>query len=183
MAAKLDKSSLKGKLNGVALIGIAMILLVVILGVAMWLTIKDCKSTDAAIKSTITTYNNSKLQLGTYKAIAKDYEQFQTIQAEIDDKIGKYDEYNTKEYKLKMYEMCEDYNLELTGIFVGDMSAVGAVYMADTTVSVVGDELNVRKMIKELISSEQVTKVDEITIEYLGDGTVSATFVVTNIAK
>lgn len=183
MALKLDKSSLKGKPNGVTLISVAMILLVLILGVAMWLTIKDCKEKEAAIGSTITTYNNSKLQLGTYKAIAKDYDQFQKIQAEINEKIGTYDEYNTKEYKMKMYEMCKEYNLELTGIFVEDMSAVGAVYMADTTVSVVGDELNVRKMIKELISSKQVTKVDEITIEYLGSGQVSATFVVTNIAK
>jgi hypothetical protein len=183
MALKLDKSSLKEKLNGVTLVGLAMVLLVIILGVAMWLTIKDCQAKEASINSTITTYNTNKLQLGTLKAIAKDFDQFQKIQEEIDKKIAKKEDYSAKAYKIKMYEMCEDYNLEVAGVYAEEMSAVGSVYMANTTVSVVGNELNVRKMIKELISSEQVTKVDEITIEYLGSGQVSASFVVTNIAK
>ena len=183
MAAKLNTSSLKEKINGVTLISVAMVLLVIILGVAMWLTIKDCNAKELAINTTITEYNNNKVQLGTFKAIAKDFDQFQKIQAAIDKKIAPISEYNSKEYKIKMYEMCEEYNLEITGIQAGEMVPMGTVYTADTTLSVVGDELNVRKMIKELISNEQVTKVDGITIEYLGDGNVTATFIITNIAK
>lgn len=188
MNKKLNISSLKSSVNSVAVIGVAMVILVIILGVATWFTIDNGIETQEKIQTLNAEYNANKSLIGNLENIRNNTAAFQTEQEKINRKIADVNDYDEKLYFIEIYNMCEEYNLEISdengGIEVEEMiSDANGIYTAKTRVAVTGDELNVRKMIEGIISVENVTRVDDIAMTAQEDGSVVAVFVITNIAK
>jgi hypothetical protein len=68
-------------------------------------------------------------------------------------------------------------------ISVGEMVENGLVHEASTTLAVVGEETNVRKMAVEIVSQEKIARIDTIGMAKQQDGTVAATMVIVNFTK
>lgn len=188
MNKKLNLSSLKSNINSVAVIGVVMVILVIILGVATWFTVNNCIKTKEKIQTLNSEYNANKSLIGNLENIKNNTVAFQTEQEKINKKIADVNDYDEKSYFIEIYNMCEEYNLEISdangGIEVEEMISDGSgVYTAKTSVAVMGDELNVRKMIENITSAENVTRVDDIAMTAQEDGSVVAVFIITNIAK
>ena len=79
--------------------------------------------------------------------------------------------------------MCKKYNLKVVDISVGDMVANGLVCEAKTTIAVVGEEVDVRRMAVEIVSQQEIARIDTIAMAKQEDGTVAASMVIVNFTK
>lgn len=188
MNKQLSFSSLKNNVNSAVIVSVVMVLLVIVLGVATWFTIDNGIETKEKIQTLNAEYNANKSLIGSLENIKNNTAAFQAEQEKINTKIASVNDYDEKKYFIEIYNMCEEYNLEISDengrIEVEEMiSGSNGVYTAKTRVAVTGDELNVRKMIESIISAENVTRVDDIAMTAQEDGSVVAVFVITNIAK
>ena len=66
---------------------------------------------------------------------------------------------------------------------VGQLENQGNVNVAKTTLSVVGDELDVRKMAAAIVSQQCIARIDDIAMAKQEDGTVAATMTIVNFTK
>ena len=87
------------------------------------------------------------------------------------------------DYYIELDELCKKYNLRIADISVGDMVANGNVNQATTTIAVVGEEIDVRRMAVEIVSQEQIARIDTIAMAKQQDGTVAASMVIVNFTK
>ena len=91
--------------------------------------------------------------------------------------------YNPVDYYVEIDELCAKYNLKIVDISVGNMVANGLVFEATTTLAVVGEEIDVRRMAVEIVSQEQIARIDTIAMAKQEDGTVAATMTIVNFTK
>ena len=59
----------------------------------------------------------------------------------------------------------------------------GNINQATTTIAVVGEEIDVRRMAVEIVSQEQIARIDTIAMAKQQDGTVAASMVIVNFTK
>ena len=68
------------------------------------------------------------------------------------------------DYYIELDELCKKYNLRIVDISVGDMVANGNVNQATSVIAVVGEEVDVRRMAVEIVSQEQIARIDTIAM-------------------
>ncbi len=183
MNTKISFSDLKEKINSVVLVVIAMVLLVIVLGVASYFTIQEVASLKEQISSNITLYEENKALVTSLEKLKADSTYFEVQKEEYDKVIADAGTYNTVDYYVEIDELCKEYNLQIVDVTVGDMQASGLVNQATTTISVVGEEVDVRRMAAHIISQEQIARIDTIAMAEQSDGTVAATLVIVNFTK
>lgn len=183
MNTNIKLSDLKDKINSVVLVVIAMILLVVVLGVASFFTIQEANSLKESLNSSITTLNENKLLIKNLEQLKADSEYYEAQQAEYDKVIADNGTYNAVDYYVELDELCKKYNLSVVDITVGEMQPNGLVNEATTTLAVVGEEIDIRRMAVEIVSQEQIARVDTIAMAAQEDGTVAASLVIVNFTK
>lgn len=183
MNTKINLSGLKDKVSSVALVVIAMVVLVVVLGVASYFTISEVANLKESIGSNITRYDENKIFVASLEKLKADSKYYEAQQAEYDKVIAENGSYNTVDYYIELDEMCKKYNLTVVDISVGDMVANGLVNEATTVIAVVGEEVDVRRMAVEIVSQEQIARIDTIAMAKQQDGTVAASMVIVNFTK
>lgn len=183
MNKDIKLSDLKEKVNSTVLVAIAMVLLVVVLGVASYFTIQEVTSLKDTIGKTVIAYNENKNLVASLEKLKADSEYYAKQQAEYDKVIADNGTYNTVDYYVEIDEICKKYNLQIVDISVGDMVVNGNVSEATTALSVVGEEIDVRRMAVEIVSQEQIARVDTIAMAKQQDGTVAASMVIVNFTK
>jgi Tfp pilus assembly protein PilO len=183
MNTKINLSGLKDKVSTVALVIIAMVLLVAVLGVASYFTITEVAQLKDTIGSSVTKYDENKIFVASLEKLKADSKYYEAQQAEYDKVIAEAGSYNPVDYYVKVEEMCTRYNLNIVDIQVGDMVPNGLVNEASTTIAVVGKEIDIRKMAVEIVSQEQIARIDTIAMAKQEDGTVAATMVIVNFTK
>lgn len=183
MNTKINLSGLKDKVSTVALVVIAMVFLVAVLGVASYFTISEVAQLKETIGSSITKYDENKIFVASLEKLRADSKYYEAQQAEYDKIIADNGTYNVVDYYVELDEMCKKYNLKVVDISVGDMVANGLVCEAKTTIAVVGEEVDVRRMAVEIVSQQEIARIDTIAMAKQEDGTVAASMVIVNFTK
>ncbi len=183
MNTKINLSGLKDKVSTVALVVIAMVFLVAVLGVASYFTISEVAHLKDTIGASVTKYDENKIFVASLEKLKADSKYYEAQQAEYDKIIADNGTYNPVDYYIELDELCAKYNLKIVDIQVGDMVANGLVNEATTTIAVVGEEIDVRKMAVEIVSQEQIARIDTIAMAKQEDGTVAASMVIVNFTK
>ena len=183
MNTKINLSSLKDKVSTVALVVIAMVILVAVLGVASYFTITEVAQLKETIGSSVTKFDENKIFVASLEKLKADSKYYEAQQAEYDKVIADNGTYNPVDYYIELDELCQKYNLKIVDISVGDMVANGLVFEATTTIAVVGKEVDVRRMAVEIVSQEEIARIDTIAMAKQQDGTVAATMAIVNFTK
>ncbi|MBR5203457.1 MAG: hypothetical protein IKW45_09350 [Clostridia bacterium] len=183
MNTKINISDLKEKVNSAVLLTVAMVLLVIVLGVASYFTIAEVAELKENIGSSVTTLDENKIFVASLEKLKADSKYYEAQQAEYDKVIAEYGTYNPVDYYVVLDELCRKYDLSIIEISVGEMVENGLVHEASTTLAVVGEEINVRKMAVEIVSQEKIARIDTIAMAKQQDGTVAATMVIVNFTK
>ena len=66
---------------------------------------------------------------------------------------------------------------------MGELTANGVVNEAAAKITVVGDEINVKSMVKYITSQQEIARVDSISMAEQEDGTVVAILTIVNFTK
>ena len=183
MNTNIKLSDLKDKISTVALVVIAMVLLVAVLGVASYFTITEVTTLKETIGASVTKFDENKIFVASLEKLKADSKYYEAQQAEYDKVIADNGTYNPVDYYVEIDELCAKYNLRIVDISVGDMVANGLVFEATTTLAVVGEEIDVRRMAVEIVSQEQIARIDTIAMAKQEDGTVAATMTIVNFTK
>lgn len=183
MNKDIKLSDLKGKINSTVFVAIAMVLLVIVLGVASYFTIQEVAELKDSIGKNVIAFNENKNLVASLEKLKADSEYYSKQQAEYDKVIADNGTYNTVDYYVEIDELCKKYGLNVVDITVGDMEENGNVSQATTVISVVGEEIDVRRMAVEIVSQEQIARIDTIAMAKQQDGTVAASMVIVNFTK
>ena len=183
MNTNIKLSDLKDKISTTALVVVAMVLLVAVLGVASYFTITEVAELKEHIGSSITKFDENKIFVASLEKLKADSKYYEAQQAEYDKVIADNGTYNPVDYYVEIDELCAKYNLKIVDISVGNMVANGLVFEATTTLAVVGEEIDVRRMAVEIVSQEQIARIDTIAMAKQEDGTVAATMTIVNFTK
>lgn len=183
MNKDIKLSDLKEKVSTTALVAVAMVLLVIVLGVSSYFTIQEVAELKGNIGSNLTKYEENKIFVTSLEKLKADSAYYEAQQAEYDKIIADAGTYNSVDYYVQIDELCKKYNLKIVEIAVGDMVSNGLVNEATTTIAVVGDEVDVRRMAVEIVSQEKIARIDTIAMAKQQDGTVAATMVIVNFTK
>ena len=183
MNTNIKLSDLKDKISTTALVVVAMVLLVAVLGVASYFTITEVTTLKETIGASVTKFDENKIFVASLEKLKADSKYYEAQQAEYDKVIADNGTYNPVDYYVEIDELCAKYNLRIVDISVGDMVANGLVFEATTTLAVVGEEIDVRRMAFEIVSQEQIARIDTIAMAKQEDGTVAATMTIVNFTK
>ncbi|MBR5321353.1 MAG: hypothetical protein IKU41_05890 [Clostridia bacterium] len=183
MNTNIKLSDLKDKISTTALVVVAMVLLVAVLGVASYFTITEVTTLKETIGASVTKFDENKIFVASLEKLKADSKYYEAQQAEYDKVIADNGTYNPVDYYVEIDELCAKYNLRIVDISVGDMVANGLVFEATTTLAVVGEEIDVRRMAVEIVSQEQIARIDTIAMAKQEDGTVAATMTIVNFTK
>ncbi len=183
MNTKINFSGLKDKINTVVVVVIAMIFLVAVLGVASYFTIEEVAQLQERINASITTYEENKALVASLEDLKADSAYFEAQQAEYDKVIAENGSYNVVDYYVEVDELCRQFDLQIVDIQLNDMQAVGLTSQATTTLAVVGEEANVKRLATHIVSQEEIARIDTIAMAEQSDGTVAATMVIVNFTK
>lgn len=183
MNMNIDLSQLKEKINGNVLITIILVVLAIALGYAGWVTFQEGVDLEASVAKHITSYNESRALLKDLKDLQANSEYYIAQKEKYDAVIAEADSYNEVDYYVELVETCETFELDVLEIEVGKAIANKTVQEATSTVTVVGDEINIKNMVKHITSQEQIARVDAISMAEQEDGTVVAILTVVNFTK
>lgn len=184
MNKNISLSQLKGKISTVALISIGMVLLAVILGVSAWFTIKRTIAVSDEIKSAQEEFNNNKSLVANLNKLKSNSDYYIKQKEEYDKVIAEEGSYDSIQYYIELDEMCKNYNLEIVDIQVGGLETTDSgVPSARTTLSVIGDEINIKRMAAEIVSQPQLARIDDISMKKGEDGKVEASMTIVNFTK
>lgn len=180
MNKKIDLSSIKE--NESILVGFAMVVLALILGVALFLTFKETVAIKDSINTTINTANANKEHIINLRKIKADQEKYKRQEVAYDANIASPDTYDTLQKQIELEDMLVKYNLTGTAK-AGELTSYAGVQKAESTVEVIGKESDVKAMCLELLSPDYIVRIDSFQIADNADGTVTAAFTVVNFTK
>lgn len=183
MNMNINLSQLKDKVNGNVVIIVILILLAAMLGYAGWYTFQEGVELEASVAKQITVYNDNRALLKNLKNLQANSNYYLAQKAEYDSVIADEGTYNRVDYYVELVETCEEYDLKVVEIEVGELTANGIVNEANATVTVVGDEINVKGMIKKITSQQEIARVDAVSMAEQEDGTVVAILTIVNFTK
>lgn len=183
MNKDIKLSDLKEKISSTVLVAVAMVILVAVLGVASYFTIQEVTELKDSIGKNVVAFNENKNLVASLEKLKADSEYYAKQQAEYDKLIAANGTYSAVDYYVEIDELCQKYGLTVVDISVGDMVENGNVCEATTLISVVGEEIDVRRMAVEIVSQEQIARIDTIAMAKQQDGTVAASMVIVNFTK
>lgn len=183
MNKDINLSQLKDKLNPNALITILLIVLAGALIYAGWMTFEEGDSLQNSIYSNIEEYENNRKLLKNLKKLQADSNYYLAQKEKYDEVIADAGTYNTVDYYVELTEICENYELTVKDMQIGEMAPSGNVHSATTTLSVEGDEINVKRLAEFLVSQEQIVRIDSIAMTEQQDGSVLAALSIVNFTK
>lgn len=180
MNKKIDLSSIKA--HDSILVAIAMIILAVILGVAIYFTynytISAKNSNDTAIKTATANIEHIK----ELEGIKADKDKYAVRVEKYNEVIADAGTYTRLGKQAELENLLEKYSL--TGeVQAGTLSPYASVQMAESTVSVVGKESDVKAMCREILSKDYIVRIDSFAIADNGDGTVTSAFTIVDFTK
>lgn len=180
MNKKIDLSSIKA--HDSILVAVAMVILAVVLGVAIYFTydstVKEKASNDTAIKTATANIEHIK----ELEAIKADKDKYAVKVEKYNEVIADAGTYTRLGKQAELEAMLDKYSL--TGeVQAGTLSLYASVQMAESTVSVVGKESDVKAMCSEILSADYIVRIDSFAIADNGDGTVTAAFTVVDFTK
>ena len=183
MNTNIKISDLKEKVNTTVILAVVMVVLVIVLGVASYFTIQQVTELKDSISSSSSQFGDNKLLVASLERLKADSAYYEAQQAEYDKIVADNGTYNPVDYYVELDELCRSYDLTIVEISVGDMQPNDLVNQATTTVSVVGKEIDIRRMAAEIVSQQEIARIDSIAMAKQQDGTVAATMVIVNFTK
>lgn len=183
MDKKINLSQFKEKVNGNVVITIILIILAIVLGYACWFTFEQGVELEAKVASEIVNYNDNRILLKNLKDLQANSNYYIAQKEKYDEVIAENGTYNEVDYYIELTELCEAYELAVQEITVGEMSSNGYAQELTSTVTVVGNELNVKNMAQYIVSQKEIARIDTITMTEQEDGTVVASMVIVNFTK
>ena len=183
MNTNIDLSQLKEKINGNVVITAILIILAIVLGYVCWLTFEDGVALEARVSSEIVQYNQNRNLLKSLKDLKANSNYYVAQKEKYDEVIADNGTYNSVDYYVELSELCDRFGLTIKEITVGEMSAVGSVNLASTTLIVIGDEIDIKQMAEHIVSQQEIARIDSIAMTQQADGTVIASLVIVNFTK
>ena len=183
MNTNIDLSQLKEKVNGNVVITAILIILAIVLGYVCWLTFEDGVALEARVSSEIVQYNQNRNLLKSLKDLKANSNYYVAQKEKYDEVIADNGTYNSVDYYVELSELCDRFGLTIKEITVGEMSAVGSVNLASTTLIVIGDEIDIKQMAEHIVSQQEIARIDSIAMTQQADGTVIASLVIVNFTK
>ena len=183
MKLNIDVSSLKEKVNGVVLVVVLVVILIALLGFGTYYTVNEGINTSERISEVKSQYANNIKLVGDLNVLKNNSEFYVAQKEKYDKVISNIEDYSTREYLLELDDLCRKYDLEISEIEVGEMQSAGNLSMARTTLSVVGKESDVRNMAIEILSQENITRIDDFALAPAEDDNVEAAMTIVNFAK
>lgn len=180
MNKKIDLSSIKA--NDSVLVAVAMVILAVILGVAIYFTFKSTVTAKESVSTAIKTASDNIEHIKELEAIKADKAKYNAQVSKYDAVIAASGTYTRLDKQAELEALLDKYSL--TGeVQAGTLEPYASVQMAESTVSVVGKESDVKSMCSEILSEDYIVRIDSFAIADNGDGTVTAAFTVVNFTK
>lgn len=183
MNVNINLSQIKEKINGNVVITIVLVLLAALLGVAGWFTFQEGVELEAAVSGKIVEYNENRVLLANLKDLQANSEYYLAQKAKYDEVIAENGSYNAVDYYIELTELCETFELTITEITVGEMTSIGNVLAAESTVVVTGSELNVKRMAEFIVSQKEIARIDNLAMTEQADGSVVAAMTIVNFTK
>ena len=183
MNTNIDLSQLKEKVNGNVVITAILIILAIVLGYVCWLTFEEGVALEARVSSEIVQYNQNRNLLKSLKDLKANSNYYVAQKEKYDEVIADNNTYNSVDYYVELSELCDRFGLTIKEITVGEMSAVGSVNLASTTLIVIGDEIDIKQMAEHIVSQQEIARIDSIAMTQQADGTVIASLVIVNFTK
>ena len=183
MNTNIDLSQLKEKVNGNVVITAILIILAIVLGYVCWLTFEEGVALEARVSSEIVQYNQNRNLLKSLKDLKANSNYYVAQKEKYDEVIADNGTYNSVDYYVELSELCDRFGLTIKEITVGEMSAVGSVNLASTTLIVIGDEIDIKQMAEHIVSQQEIARIDSIAMTQQADGTVIASLVIVNFTK
>ena len=183
MNTNIDLSQLKEKVNGNVVITAILIILAIVLGYVCWLTFEEGVALEARVSSEIVQYNQNRNLLKSLKDLKANSDYYVAQKEKYDEVIADNNTYNSVDYYVELSELCDRFGLTIKEITVGEMSAVGSVNLASTTLIVIGDEIDIKQMAEHIVSQQEIARIDSIAMTQQADGTVIASLVIVNFTK
>lgn len=183
MNTNINLSQIKEKISGNVIITIVLIVLAVALAYSGWVTFDEGEGLQDRVYTSIEEYENNRTLLKNLKDLKANSGYYLEQKAKYDEVIAEADSYNTVDYYVELTELCERFELTAKEIVVGEMLPTGNVKTATTTLSVEGDEINVKQLAEYIVSQKQVARIDSIAMTEQADGKVVASMVIVNFTK
>ena len=180
MNMKIDLSKIKA--NDSILVAIAMVVLAVILGCAIYFTYQSTVSAKESINTAINTASSNIEHIKELEAIKADQSRYNNQVSKYDEIIADAGSYTRLGKQAELEMMLDKYSL--TGeVQAGTLSPYAGVQTAESTVSVVGKETDIKAMCQEILSKDYIVRIDSFAIADNGDGTATAAFTVVDFTK
>ena len=183
MNTNIDLSQLKEKVNGNVVITAILIILAIVLGYVCWLTFEDGVALEARVSSEIVQYNHNRNFIKSLKDLKANSNYYVAQKEKYEEVIADNGTYNSVDYYVELSELCDRFGLTIKELTVGEMSAVGSVNSASTTLIVIGDEIDIKQMAEHIVSQQEIARIDSIAMTQQADGTVIASLVIVNFTK
>lgn len=183
MNTNINLSQIKGKINGNVIITIVLILLAFVLGYTCWYTFEQGEKLHNTIYTSVEQYENNRLLLKNLKNLKANSDYYAAQKEKYDEVIADADTYNTVDYYVELSELCDKYELTIKEITVGELVPMGNVKSATSTITVEGDEINVKQMAEFIVSQQEIARIDSIAMTEQADGSAVASFVIVNFTK
>lgn len=180
MNKKIDLSSIKA--NESVLVAVAMVLLAAILGCAIYFTYQSTVAAKDSINTAIKTAAANIDHIKELEAIKADKDRYNSQVSKYNEVIADAGTYTRLGKQAELEDLLEKYDLK-GEVQAGVLSPYASVQMAESTVSVVGKESDVKSMCQEILSEKYIVRIDSFAMADNGDGTVTAAFTVVNFTK
>lgn len=180
MNKKIDLSSIKA--HDSILVAVAMVILAAILGVAIYLTFDSTNKAKESNETAIKTATANIEHIKELEAIKADKDKYVVKVDKYNEVIADSGTYTRLGRQAELENMLDKFSL--TGeVQAGTLSPYASVQMAESTVSVVGKERDVKAMCSEILSDKYIVRIDSFAIADNGDGTVTAAFTIVDFTK
>lgn len=180
MNKKIDLSTIKA--NDSILVAVTMIILAAILGVAIYFTSQSTVTAKQSLDTAIKTATDNIGHIKELEAIKANKAKYNAQVSRYNAVIADAGTYTILGKQAELEEMLDKYSLK-GEVKAGELSPYASVKMAESTVSVVGKESDIKAMCTEILSKEYIVRIDSFSIADNGDGTVTSEFTVVDFTK
>lgn len=183
MNKNISFSSLKEKVNGTFVIVAILLVFVLLLGFVSWYTFDQGNKTKQSISELSSEYNSNRALVSTLLDMQKNSAAYEAQKEKYDEVIADAGTYTVKDKTIELYELCENYDLVLVSAEVGTLETKDNYQTAKSVITVSGDEADVRRLAVDLISRQEIARIDDFAVTMQDDSTVLAVMTLVNFTK
>ena len=169
-SANKNKTDVKNMLNDVRVV-IAVIVLACIALIALIVyTTGLINNKMVEIGSVKQTYAQNQAKIESLLALQAQSEEFKAKKDEYDRMISS-DGLDQRQLMIDYEKEVESYDCYLTSLSFGELTNTGVVNQIDVSITVVGDYTDIMTFCRDVVTGEQIRRVDTINMEPSGDKT------------